>query len=211
MVNKDAVKQKEIKSSNIKAHKLKIYDLKPQNKEIEKQTEMPEITKISLWLDRYDDIFSDFDPRPYSQRSLSDDFLSEAKKVIVEKKTGKIEMNLLTPKEIRDSKSEALIKKRLREYFKKQFIKINEKTNKLKRKGFFLVFFGIIFMMAATYLYTLESKNIFITFLIVLLEPSGWFSTWYGLDQIFYYAKEKKQDLEFNEKMSKCEINFSEY
>ena len=36
---------------------------------------------VSLWLDNYDNIFSDFDPRSYAHRELSDDFLIEAKKV----------------------------------------------------------------------------------------------------------------------------------
>ena len=46
--------------------------------------ELLEKTQISLWLDDYADIFSDFDPRPFSQRALSDDFLNEAKKVVRE-------------------------------------------------------------------------------------------------------------------------------
>ena len=35
---------------------------------------------ISIVLDSYDDLFSDFDPRPYRIRALSDDFLLECKK-----------------------------------------------------------------------------------------------------------------------------------
>ena len=37
---------------------------------------------ISLILESYTDIFSDFDPRPYDQRTLSDDFLLECKKAV---------------------------------------------------------------------------------------------------------------------------------
>lgn len=48
---------------------------------IEETEKILEMSEISIWLDNYDDIFSDFDPRPYSQRSLSDDFLAEAKKI----------------------------------------------------------------------------------------------------------------------------------
>ena len=41
---------------------------------------------ISIWLETYDDIFSDFDPKAYSERVLSDDFLVEIRKVSYEKK-----------------------------------------------------------------------------------------------------------------------------
>ena len=42
-------------------------------------------SKMSLILDTYLDIFSSFDPRPYEERSLSDDFLDECKKMVIDK------------------------------------------------------------------------------------------------------------------------------
>ena len=41
---------------------------------MEREVELRE-GNISLVLDSYDDLFSDFDPRDYSQKALSDDFL----------------------------------------------------------------------------------------------------------------------------------------
>ena len=35
-----------------------------------------ELAEISILLDSYDDIFSDFDPSPYSERTLSDDYFN---------------------------------------------------------------------------------------------------------------------------------------
>ena len=52
------------------------------------QTALLKKSEISLSLDNYDDIFSDFDPRPFSQRALSDDFLIEAKKASRDKVSG---------------------------------------------------------------------------------------------------------------------------
>lgn len=40
---------------------------------------------ISIWLDTYDDIFSDFDYRQFSEKALSDDFLTELQKMYREK------------------------------------------------------------------------------------------------------------------------------
>ena len=37
----------------------------------------PKEGNVSLVLESYNDIFSDFDPRNYSERALSDDFLIE--------------------------------------------------------------------------------------------------------------------------------------
>src|SRR3989338_5447495 len=76
-------------------------------------------SQISLWLDTYDDIFSDFDPRHYSERALSDDFLIEAKKASLDKEGGHIELQFLVPQKIRNVKHESIIKQRLRAHFQR--------------------------------------------------------------------------------------------
>jgi len=45
---------------------------------------------ITLLLDSYNDIFSSFDPRPYSEKSLSDDLIIECKKAAIDKEESKI-------------------------------------------------------------------------------------------------------------------------
>ncbi len=49
------------------------------------QKELLNKARLSIWLDIYDDIFSDFDSRPFHERALSDDFIHEAKKMAKEK------------------------------------------------------------------------------------------------------------------------------
>ncbi len=181
--------------------------------EQEKQ-KMLEMSQISLWLDTYDDIFSDFDPRPYSQRSLSDDFLSEAKKASRDKKD-KLELRLLIPEAQRDLKSEAVIKKRLHEHFSKHMHMIRKEIKDTRTKAIGMIFLGVFFMLSATYINSLKFETtilVFISrFLFVLLEPTGWFTVWFAFDKFFYTAELKKTGYNFNEKMSKCEIIFSLY
>mgnify|MGYP001602887187 CR=1 FL=1 len=49
-------------------------------------------------MSEYADIFSDFDPRHFSKRALSDDFLIEAQKASTDKNVGNVEIRLLFPK-----------------------------------------------------------------------------------------------------------------
>ncbi|MBK6275849.1 MAG: hypothetical protein IPF58_14690 [Saprospirales bacterium] len=51
----------------------------------QQEQESSDIYEISIWLDAYDDIFSSFDSRPLSERTVSDDFLSEVKKFVMKK------------------------------------------------------------------------------------------------------------------------------
>jgi len=87
---------------------------------------------ISMILDSYDDIFSDFDPRPYEQKALSDDFLVECKKAAEDKKT-EVELRMLIPQTKRNPEAESKIKKRLRNHFQSHYKQKQEEKDKKKR------------------------------------------------------------------------------
>ena len=71
------------------------------------------------------------------------------------------------------------------------------------------IIFGIVLMFIATLiLVKYESKGIMLNFLIVLLEPGGWFLLWEGLNLIIFAPKEMHRDFEFYRKMSSCKISF---
>ena len=81
---------------------------------VEKTEEKEERTlesNISLKVNRYNDIFSSFDPRHYSVRALSVDFLDEAKRASIDKDSKKIELRLLIPRNLRKLEIERTIKK----------------------------------------------------------------------------------------------------
>ena len=178
----------------------------------EEKRKLLEMSRISLQLNNYDEIFSDFDPRDYSQRALSDDFLQETKRASRDKVSGTIELRFLVPKKARNLKHESMIKKRLREHFKKHFEEINKEFKKVRRKGIFFIITGIVLMFLATLiLFRYAEGNFLMTFLVILLEPGGWFLFWEGLDLIIFEAKKGIPNLSFYKKMSKCSINFFSY
>lgn len=173
--------------------------------------ELLQKSQISIWLDGYEDIFSDFDPRPFSQRALSEDFLHEAQKASVEKTSGGIELKLLIPKNEKNEGNEKIIKKRLHENFRRSAKETEEWINKKVRKGILVALLGMSSMMVATYIYTYLEPWLIYNLFIVLLEPTGWFMAWYGFDSVFYQAAEEKPELEFYKKMSKSQITFLPY
>ena len=170
-----------------------------------------QMSEISLWLDNYDDIFSDFDPRPYSLRSLSDDFLLEAKKASRDKDANRLELRFLISQEHRDPKAEATIKKRLRDHFTKHSNQLEKDMTKVRNQAIITLLLGVILMLVASYLDSLNLNFFAARFLFVLLEPTGWFLTWFALDRIFYSPELKKAEYEFYKKMVKCEIMFISY
>ncbi len=170
-----------------------------------------EISQISLWLDTYEDIFSDFDPRPFSERTVSDDFLLESRKALREKKSGKVELKFLIPEKERQIRTETAIKKRLKEYFQKNWNRHKQKLKIAENRVKILFGTGFLMLLLSTAI-TYRNPKIFILYLLVtLLELGGWLSIWFGLEQFLYEVKEKKPEAEFYEKMADAKIEFIAY
>ncbi len=173
-----------------------------------------EMSEINLKLEQYDDIFSDFDIRPYSKRALSVDFLDEIKRATSDKKEGEIELILHAPEAERDETNESIIKERLAAHFKRHYHLLLDEKKHLMKTSFFMVFMGVISMIAATLIvFEDPTKNLFLSFLIVFLEPAAWFLLWEGMEQIMFNSKNINPDLNFYKKMhiSSENLNFKSY
>ena len=182
----------------------------------EHKKKLLDMSEISILLDTYDDIFSDFDPRPLVQRALSDDFLLEAKKAVREKGSGIIELKFMIQEEQRDRDTEKVIKKRLKAHFLEHANTKEKDVNNVRKNGLILALIGFILMgIGAFVIFKHFLEGTFISaILIVILEPAGWFFFWEGMAKALFlyeeYSKHKK-DLKFYQVMSKCEIEFFSY
>jgi hypothetical protein len=165
--------------------------------------------EIPLILESYEDIFSDFDPRDYEKKALSEDFLNECKKASFDKEN-KIILKLFTPRNKRDSHIENDIKKRLKEHFNKHFIEKKEELKKLKKEGIFWFILGCLLIIITSFPIQ-ENISFLIRVLLNIAHPAGWFFLWEGLGKILLTSKEKKPTFNFYKKMSKCSVEFSYY
>ena len=175
----------------------------------EDRHKMLAMSEIGIWIDNYDDIFSDFDPRPYALRSLSDDFLNEARKASIDKGPGKLELRILIDEKMRNLKEEVNIKKRLKDHFTKHAMQLKKEIKKSRINAMNLLILGFTLMMAATFL-NLKDGGFAKTLILVIIEPTGWFMVWFAFDNLFY-NKEKVKNWDFYSKMAKAEIMFSSY
>jgi hypothetical protein len=143
------------------------------------------LNSIQIALDGYDDIFSDFDPSPYSQRILSDDFIKEIQKRYIETKKGDFEVRFSLPDKLRDQKTESLIKKRLKEYFTAQLKEMENEIERKKQSGMIKFAIGFL-LLAGEVINRFYTKNdIVFDILSVLLVPAGWYGMFSGLESFF--------------------------
>ncbi len=169
-------------------------------------------TEISLVLDTYDDIFSDFDPRPYNERALSEDFLTAAKRAARGRGEEGIELHLLIPKTARNAAHEELIKQRLKEHFKKHYRVLRKEYADHRKHAMLLVFVGVVIgVVDAVVLSTIYQSGILADLVGIVLTPASWYSVWTGFDHLVSRPKEDVAEEAFYRKLRDTQISFTPY
>ncbi len=166
--------------------------------------------ELSLWLDYYDDIYSDFDSRKYHKRRLSEDFVNELK-VSLKYKTEHFEkLYLLLPPENRNDQIETDIIASLQERFCELSAIFEKKERRIFKKGITLLLSGVLIMAIISLIIYSGNKNYLFSVLTILLEPASWFLVWNGLDALFYDYRTAKKETGFYTAIGKMEISFKD-
>ncbi len=167
--------------------------------------------EVSLVLDTYDDIFSDFDPRPYNKRTLSEDFLVAARRFARDKDEG-IELRLLIPKALHSTTSEDLIKQRLKEHFRRHYKASKKARIKYRQQAIMLVIAGVIIgMVDALLLSNLNLDTILSDAIGIIFTPASWFTIWTGFEHLVIPPEHLAVDEAFNKKFESAKITFTTY
>ena len=166
------------------------------------------MAELNLWLDSYDDIYSDFDSRHYLKRRISEDFLFELRTEIKYNEHHAGDLVLLLPEQQRDETAEKIIANSLTDFFSSQFRFHHDKCLKKLNKSLLLFVAGVIIMLLNSWVSYHSVESFPIIFLKVLLEPAGWFLVWSALDFWFYDFAELKKEKNFYKKISGSHIHF---
>ncbi len=168
-----------------------------------------DIQEISIAIDSWDDIFSDFDPSPLEQRVLSGDFLSELRKRYRETQRGNYIITIYAPLLFKDDNTERIVIKRLKQYFKFRFLSLTRELNHHRAKGGLFIVLGIVALgvMSMVTFYKLLGQ-LQIELLGIVLIPLGWFGIWEGFSRIIEPAPKLTQELELYSKLVKVMIKF---
>ena len=169
--------------------------------------------KMSLILDTYVDIFSSFDPRDYAEKSLSDDFLDECKKIVLDKWVDLIELRLMIPESNREIHNEDTIKKRLHSYFLTQAHIQEKKRRKEMLRARWMVGIGASIWIIVSYiLHIYAFAYMYTTIITVLGEPASWLLIWNGTDKLLkHFWWETDQQYQFAHRLSLAKIQFYGY
>jgi hypothetical protein len=142
---------------------------------------------------------------------VSDDFLHEAKTFSKEKAAGQFELVLLVPHKLQDTGKEAVIVKRLHEFFAHNHRRAHATVASNRRSGAGLTALSLVLLFLAAWLRVAHGDSFVMNFFLVVLEPAGWFTIWNGFERLFFVPAQLASDLAFFDKMSRCTISFIPY
>ncbi|VVC03121.1 Uncharacterised protein [Candidatus Burarchaeum australiense] len=202
---KQAEKQAE-KKDDVKKREL---EKKEEKKDEMKEQAVIAIRDISIALDTYDDIYSDFDPRPHAEREISADLLKELERRALIDAKGRFEIRFFLPKALRDEKTEAQIKKRLQAYFRMKCKEAEKENNARKVTSALYIIAGLAALFSYAILLTFTQLGPFGSFLDVLLVPIGWFFLWEGLAKLLLQERKVMDaQIKFYQDFSKANFIF---
>lgn len=166
------------------------------------------LSLIHVGLDSYDDIFSDFDPSPYSDRLLSEDFVIEARRRCSVTRKGGLELRFSLPKGRRDHKTEALIKRRIKQYFRGKVKDVEEEVGKGRKVGAAYFAAGFLVLLFVGLAPQLEWLGGAAHFLEILLVPVGWFGMFDGVELMVEAPRSRARELESNRRLAEADYTF---
>ena len=172
-------------------------------KPVEARTVSDVLQTAQIALDSYDDIFSDFDPSPYETRLLSDDFLNELRRRHAEKRKGEFVVNFSLPGRLRSEKTEALVRKRIKDYFRGRLRDVDKAVRDRLRNGMLRLLAGALVSLSLIVFPQLD-----VVPALTLISVLIWYVLWSGFENIFEASGTLKRKHIFYEKFMRAGYTF---
>lgn len=168
-----------------------------------------DLREIAVVIDSWDDIFSDFDPRPLNERTLSGDFMDELKKRYLETPRGNMQIIIYAPVALKDEKSEQMVVRRLKTHFKYVAIDVRREMTQMRWRGVVFLcvgFSALAFLTVATYLKFMSP--VAFSVVEIPLMPLGWFGMWEGFSKLLDTMPRQAEKEDLYDKLSKARYDF---
>lgn len=163
--------------------------------------------EINLWLDSYDDIYSDFDSRNYRKRRISEDFIEELKLDLQRRKDPVDRLTLSLPTDKRKGVIEKDVLQNMAEQLRERHHSLKQTLRQRSKKNVIMVAAGILLAVVNA---TIVSRpaSYPLTLLRMLSEPASWFLIWNGVDFLVYGYRSISKETEFYKTLSHLNIQF---
>jgi hypothetical protein len=165
---------------------------------------------IEIALDRYIDVFNEWDPAPFKKRDIDPDlhvFLDECSSDIPLKYP--LILSFQLPKETADSQKENVIREGFKTFFSFNNVLIRKNIKLSNKRGALYAVTAFAFLFLALFSETKLVKNLLIIFLQEGLFIGGWVFLWEAFNCVFFQNKNYYAQLKEYERFMDAEIRFT--
>lgn len=167
-----------------------------------------DLQEVSIAIDSWDDVFSNFDPRPLAERTLSEDFVNELQKRYYEQPSGELVVKIWAPPALRDEATEALVSQRLKEYFALHSARMQAAIRQERLRGAIFFVCGFVCLVAlALSMLLAKLPEAGRVFLDITLLPLGWFGMWEGVGKMVDLDRAAVQQRELFRRLADAEFH----
>lgn len=168
------------------------------------------MVELSLWLDTYDDIYSDFDSRSYLKRRISEDFIDELRMSLKYRKDQPDALILMLPGSQRHADIEKEITISIHEQIKDRLNMLLHKVRNILTRGLLLFATGLLLTGVSAFV-TLKKPVGYLPLLLrISLEPASWFMLWTGLDLLIYDYRKLRKETFFYKILASLKVHFKD-
>ena len=167
------------------------------------------MAELRIWLDTYDDIFSDFDSRGYRKRRISEDFIEELKASTRYRHEPPEAILIALPPALRNAEIETEIISSIKDQFSERERLLQARAKKMRARGLTLFISGMLIMIADAIISLYKiTNNLLFSLIKITTEPAAWFMVWHGLDSLIYDLREINKEHGFYKIASGLSIRF---
>lgn len=170
------------------------------------------MAELSLWLDNYDDLYSDFDARALLKRRISEDFIHELEVAFKRREENTDALVLQLPVAIRNETDEKLIMERLYNHFNREYESAKTELKLHTRRNILFLCISIIVMTLDVLVSTRSAQSPqLLKETRIFLEPAGWFFFWNSMEYFFFLRQAESGKAKFWNIVGGWKILFKSY
>lgn len=165
-----------------------------------------DVEEVQIAIDKYEELFSDFDISPYKNRSISLDLKEELESKNLDF-SKKIQIIFSIPQIERDLNQEKIIVKRLNSFFNTKNLQYERRIFSRRKRGIKYIIMGIFFI-TLTFIFEMFFTDLFPLYVANIIMILGWFGIWTGVEKILDVPQELFSKSQMYNGFSKANINF---
>ena len=151
---------------------------------------------VEVALNRYEDVFNEWDPAPTKRRDLDPDLLAYLTECSLDIPLRyELSLSFTVPSEIRDAEKEGRVGAGIRNYFAFETRQMRRRLGQIYRTTVAYMVCALLLLIATIYANRLENRGMLTQILVEGVTIGAWVFAWESLSRFLFHHNQVKRDL----------------